>query len=782
MSRGGCLSTLTTLAIGAFAVLLGAHAPAYAAEWVASVELEGNKRVESDAIRVHVTAVPGKPLERAVVDHDIKDIYSMGFFDNVWATLRRTPSGIQLVYHVAERPYVEEIRFNGVKKVKAQDLEAVINVTPRTIFDPQRAFQGLEQARKHYSSQGYPDAKIGFEMEVGPNNAGTLRYTVDEGKLIRIQHIRFEGVKAFKPRKLRKLMTTRQAWIMSWLTGAGLLNEDELNTDVERLTAFYYDNGYLHVRVDEPKIERTEDGIDVTLKIDEGPQFRVADIKFTGEVLLPEQELRDTLKFKTGDVFRTSLLRDSIFELTQAYGDLGHAFAEVEPDTDIVSKDNLVNLAFRFKAGPVVNIRRIDIRGNSKTRDNVIRRELALSEGQRFSGTGLQKSKRNIRALGFFDNVELTTNRTDKEDQVDLAVEVKEGRTGSFSAGAGFSSADSFLFNARIAERNLFGRGQRLVLNGDIGTIRQNFQLSFTEPWFLGTPVSVGFDVFDWSLEYDQFRRSGTGFALRSSYPLWRLEKHTVWGLSLEDWRTGIEYRLEQATIDGLSRGTPPDIVNEEGTNLTSSIKPSVSRNTLDHPFDPTEGSRQSLSSEFAGLGGDSDFVKVELEARWFIPAGTVAGRKLVWATGGEVGWGLGDSGESGEELPAFERYFPGGINSIRGFPARSLGPTQTFPIDDRTGRMTTQEIGGSQQLILNNELIIPLLTEVGVKGVLFFDCGNAFRASDGIDFGDLRYAAGWGIRWLSPFGPLRIEIGYPLDRKHGEDAQVFQFAFGSPF
>jgi outer membrane protein insertion porin family len=761
-------------------VCLGAAGAA--AEQLSSVRLEGNRRVESNAIEGHITAAAGGELNRTVVDHDIKEIYAMGFFDNVWATVRRTGAGAELVYHVAERPYIEEIRFNGVNKVKTQDVEAVINVTPRTIFDPQRAFAGLEQARKFYSSQGYPDAKLDFEMEVGPDNSGVLRYTVEEGKLIRVEQIRFEGVKAFKKRKLKKLMTTREAWLFSFLTGAGLLNEDELNTDVERLTAFYYDNGYIHVRVDEPQIDRVGDGLVVTMKLDEGPQFHVRDIRFEGDVLMSEDKLLDHLKFKSGDVFRTSLLRDSIFELTEAYGDLGHAFAEVEPDTDTNAKDQTVNIAFHFKAGEVVNIRRIDIAGNSKTRDKIIRRELAVTEGQRFSGTGLQRSKRNVRRLGFFDEVDLTTNRTEKPDEVDLLVKVKEGRTGAFSAGAGFSSADSFLFNARISERNLFGRGQRLVLNGDIGTIRQNFQFSFTEPWFLNRPLAAGFDIFDWSLEFDRFRRGGTGFALRSSYPVWRLGFQDVFGVSLSTVRAGLEYRLEQAEIDGVSGDAPPDIVEEQGTRLTSSVTPSLVRNTLDHPFDPTDGSRQSASAEFAGLGGDTDFVKLELEARWYVPTWTVVGRKLVWAVGGEVGWGLGDSGRSGEELPVFERYFPGGINSIRGFKTRSLGPTQDVLDDDRQTIVDEEEIGGSQQLIFNNELIIPLLTEVGVKGVLFFDCGNAFLADDGITFGDLRYAAGWGIRWLSPFGPLRIEIGYPLDRREGEKSSVFQFAFGSPF
>jgi outer membrane protein insertion porin family len=248
--------------------------------------------------------------------------------------------------------------------------------------------------------------------------------------------------------------------------------------------------------------------------------------------------------------------------------------------------------------------------------------------------------------------------------------------------------------------------------------------------------------------------------------------------------RMGLEYKIEQATIDGLSGIAPPDvhIDAEKSPRITSSMSPSLTRNTLDHPYDPTEGSRQSLSAEFAGLGGETKFIKLELEARFFVPLVTVLERQLVWAIGGEVGWGVGEDGSSGEDLPVFERYFPGGINSIRGFEPRSLGPKQEVVVDDRTGRTRGEEIGGSNEFIVNNELIFPILKEVGVKGVLFFDAGNAFLAEDGIDFSDLRYAVGWGIRWLSPFGPLRIELGYPLNEEPGDKTSVIQFAFGSPF
>lgn len=779
MSRALAVFVCVSLTLSSLPSMLAAEA----GQRVVDVRVEGNRRVDTASIRVQIGLTPGDAVDRSAIDRDIKAIYGMGFFDNIFVTFRDAPGGVIVTYLVEERPYITKIEFSGVKEVEEEDLEAVINVTPRTIFDPRRVADGLEAARKFYTSEGYPDAEIGFEVEVDADNNAVVRYTVEEGELIRVGEIVFEGVSAFSHRELRKLMTTRTEWAFSFLTGAGLLNEDELATDVERITAYYYDHGYLQARVDEPSVERHDDELIVTIKIDEGPLFRVGEIFFDGDVLLPEDDLIKRLELKQGGVFRASALRESIFALTEAYGDLGYAFAEITPDTRIVASREEMDIKFHFEAGKVVTIRRIEVRGNTKTRDEIIRRELALDEGQRFSGSGLQASKRAIRRLGFFDEVELSTARTDQDDQVDLIVEVKEGRTGAFSAGAGFSSADSFLFNARISEENLFGRGQRLVLNADIGTIRQNFRLAFTEPWFRDIPLSVGFDLFSWKLEFNRFTRGGTGFALRSSYPLRRLGLASFMGFSLNRVRAGLEYKFEKSQIDGVEFSAPPDVKDEEGSSLTSSVIPSLFRNTLDHPFDPTSGSRQSIAAEIAGLGGDSDFWKVDVSGRWFFPMGEVWGeREVVFSVGATAGYGLGQSGESGEELPVFERYFPGGINSVRGFDTRELGPTQQVcPKQGIDDDCSDEQIGGSSQLVINNEFIVPLIPDVGVKAVAFFDIGNAFLADDAFDPGEYRYAAGWGIRWLSPFGPLRVEVGYPLDKKDGEDSPVILFSFGAP-
>ncbi|MFN2427328.1 MAG: outer membrane protein assembly factor BamA [Candidatus Binatia bacterium] len=760
---------------------------------VTAVLVEGFRRVEESAIRIHITHPTGVGLDEAAVDLDVKSIFRMGFFENVWVTTRPAPGGVVLVYHVAERPYVAKIEFEGNENVDKADLEAVVGVRARTVFDPQKAWEGLREARKVYASEGYPDADIRYQLVPDADGNATVLYVIDEKNEVLVEEINFEGVSAFSEFKLRSVMSTRRAWFLSWFTGSGVLKDEELKTDVERLTAFYYDNGYIQVRVDDIEVTRVEDELVLTVRIEEGDQYRIGNIRFEGEVLEEQAKLVESSGLKSGEIFKPSRLRESIFAVTEAYGDLGRAFAEAVPLTDVHPETKTVDIGFRMTAGPVVSVDRIEIRGNTKTRDEVVRRELRQQEGEQFTGKGLRQGTTRVRRLGIFDEVKVESTRTDEPDKVNLVVDVKEGRTGTFSAGAGFSSEDSLLANARITERNLFGRGQTATFNVDFGARRRNFRLAFTEPWAFDIPLLIGVDAFSWSFQFSDFERGGTGMSLRASYPLWELGLRDVLGASLDDIRAGIEYRIENTVIDGISRTAPANIRIEDGTRLTSSVRPSIARNTIDMPFDPTEGSINSISAEFAGLGGDNDFTKVDISSRWYFPFYKAeSGWKLVYSIAGTFGYGFGNGGTSGVELPLSERYFPGGINTVRGFQARTLGPRQRF-FDNESGDSRSSEVGGSSQLIINNEIIFPIIPDAGVKGVLFFDAGNAWMREEGdgpfpatnangIDFADLRLATGVGLRWLSPFGPLRIEIGFPLNSESQDEESLVLFSFGTPY
>ncbi|HZR83069.1 MAG TPA: outer membrane protein assembly factor BamA [Candidatus Binatia bacterium] len=757
-----------------------------AAPTIGEIRIEGNQRVDQEAIRVHIKSRPGEPYDAEKVDQDLRAIYGMGFFEDVSVELEEPAAGGEtLVFRVKERPFITAVRIEGGEAPKREDLESALKVRPRTIYDPEKVRRGIADAHRVFEEKGYLDAKIDPQLEpgAGPNEV-ELVYKIDEGEKIRITDIDFEGNERFSARELRGVMQTKEKGLFSFITGSGTLNREALKTDVERLTAYYYDNGYVAVKIDEPRVERKEDSLRVVIKIDEGDKYDFGNIDFAGDVPPPGPE-RDALfqqiEAVKGEVFRASILRDDVTKLTDFFGDEGYAFANVEPETLIRPEQKTVDVTFRVSKGKPVSIGQIQITGNTKTRDKVIRRELKVAEQEPFSATKLRRSRDALQRLGFFSDVNVTTRKGATEDQINLAVDVKEGSTGAFSAGAGYSSGDQFLFNVRISENNLFGRGQRIVLNADVGSIRRNIYLSFTEPYLLDTRLLGQVTLFNTELDYGDFTRDATGFALRALYPFEEVGLYNIGWLSLEDTSFGLEYRLERARIFDIRFDSPPAIFAEQGTTLISAVSPQLLRNTLNHAYDPTAGSFQELTFELAGLGGDEKYYLFQGRGRWYVPIYRVRDLgTFVYSVGGTVAYGRGEAGQSGKEIPLVQRFFPGGINTVRGYETRTLGPRQDS-FDPQGNVINNKPIGGTNEFVLQNEIIFPILQSVGVKGVVFFDMGNAFLEAQGIDFGDLRYAIGAGIRWLSPFGPLRIEYGIPLNIKDDEKKSSILFSFGAP-
>lgn len=765
------------------------------------VRISGNDRVEEEAIRVYLRSRPGEPLNEETVDSDIRAIYGMGFFSNVEAHVSEENGRTILTYQLYERPLVREVRVEGNKALSKEEFETAVKIHPRTIFNPIKVRRGIEEAKKAYEKKGFLDAEITYRTETTEAGEAIVTFTVAENDKIGVTEVIFEGNTAFPSDRLKAIMATRQKNFLTRFLNVGVLNRDALKTDIERLTAFYYDNGYINVRIDEPKVERREDGLVVTIRIDEGEQFQVGEVGFSEDVPGGPEEAKRRVALEPGTTFKASTLRDDVFRLTGYFSDMGYAFVNVEPETEVDPEEKTVHVTYRVDKGPEVYVDRIEIAGNTKTRDKVIRRELRIAEQTLFTATGLQYSRERVQRLGFFEDVNLTTQRGARNDLLNVLVDVKEAQTGAFSIGAGFNSATSVVASARVQENNLMGRGQQLVVGGSIGTRYRNSTISFTDPYFLDTNLTFGVDLFDWRFAFEDFDRSGLGGGVRFFYPLTALGYESAWGFPLEDVRFGLQYQWERARISNFDPITPDAIRAEKGTKTTSTLTPTLFRNTLNHPFDPTAGSLQQISLGYAGLGGDTDFTKAELEARFFFPVyNSPKWGTFTWMTGGFLGYGIGDIdftekshiGTRDEkiledDLPLFERYFPGGINSIRGFGERSLGPREAVRVtisdpDAPSGRRVKtylRPIGGSQQLVLNNEISFPLVQQLNLKGVVFSDIGNAFTQRQGIDFGDLRYSVGAGIRWRSPFGPIRVEMGRALNAKQDERTSTMHFSFG---
>ena len=798
--------TFTKIAVKLSAVLLslclvGAYSyQAYGQEKVAlkDIKITGNLRVEDDGIRLHLKSRPGEPFDPATVEQDVKAIYRMGFFDDVQAEL--SPDGV-LTYAVKEKPFIREVKIQGASQVGRDKIESAFGVGPRTILDRTKVADGVDKVRKLYSEQGYVNAAVDHSVTVEASNQAVITLDITEGSRQLIKRVMFEGNKNFGDGELKDLIATKEEWIFSFITNRGVLDRDMLTNDVAILSNHYNDHGYVEHKIDDPVILRARDGLEVVFRVHEGPQYRVGKVEIGGELIQDGRQMLKSVKLTTGQIFRGSRLRDDVTTLSDMYSNKGFAFVQVDPVTKVNEKQKIVDVALVITKGPPVYFNRVLVAGNNKTRDKVVRRELLANEQDLYSGTKVTQSRNALQRTGYFEDVQVTTKKTDQPDTLDLLVDVKEGPTGTFQVGGGYSSGDGFLFNANIAEKNLMGRGQGISGNFSIGSSRQDFILSANDPYFNDSKVALGIDAFNTTREYEDFDERKLGFGINTSYPLKELslpffgrvksegnkgsdvlasnDALTVWDYM----RGGVSYDLTREKIGGISSSASPSIIAEEGTSLTSSVTPNVSYDSRDHFFAPTEGTKSAFSIKMAGLGGDSRFIKSDISGRWHYPLlkDPKWGGNWVLALGGQLGYGVGlaDRNSGQKDLPLFERYFLGGINSVRGFADRSLGTRAPSNCDvNGLNCKSTEVIGGEKAMALNTELLFPIMESYGLRGVAFFDMGNAFDSS--FSFTDLRRSIGAGVRWMSPFGPLRVELGFPLNKQPHDETSVLGFSIGS--
>ena len=771
-------------------VFIGFSLPGFAQEKVVlkEVKIAGNLRVEEDGIRLHIKNRPGELFDRAVVEQDVKAIYRMGFFDDVQAEI--SPDGV-LTYTVKEKPYVREVKIQGNSQIGRDKIETALGVTPRTILDQGRVAEGVDKVRKLYNEQGYVNAKVDYALSVESSNQAVLVLDIVEGTRLLIKKISFEGNRTFSEGELRGLMATKEEWIFSFVTNRGVLDRDILTNDIAILSNHYYDHGYIDHKIDEPIIFRDRDGLEVVIRVDEGQQYRVGKVEIGGDLIQDGKQMLKQVKLTTGQIFRGSRLRDDITTITDMYSDKGFAFVQVDPVTKVNAPEKKVDVALVITKGPPVYFNRVLIAGNTKTRDKVVRRELETTEQELYSGSKVTQSRNALQRTGYFEDVQLTTKKTGQPDTVDLMVDVKEGPTGTFSIGAGYSGGNGFLFNAGVSERNLFGRGQSLNGTFAIGSKQQDFVVSYNEPYLNDSKVALGLTAFNTEQDYPDFDERKIGMAVTTSYPL-KGFTFPFWGdrkieaskgsdelnrdppLTMWDYmRTSMAYEFTKDNISNIESGAPASIRDAEGSSLTSAVIPGFTYDSRDHFFNPTEGTKSLFAVKLAGLGGDSRFIKTDLGARWYYPLlkDPNWGGSYVLALGGALGYGVGyaKSSSNGHDLPLFERYFPGGINSVRGFADRSLGPKEDGDV-----------VGGDKQAIMNVELLFPIAEQYGLRGVAFFDVGQAFGSSQSISWGEFRRSVGMGARWISPFGPLRVELGFPLNKKSGDDTSVLGFSAGN--
>jgi outer membrane protein insertion porin family len=750
---------------------------------IAEIRIRGNQRVDDDAIRIQISSRVGEPLDRATVSRDIKAIYRMGFFKKVTARTTRSGGQVILTYDVEERPLVSEVRFDGMTAFKATDdkVRGAVKIQPRSIFDPIHVVETIKNLEAIYREKGYLDVAVNYKLIPEPDNRAAVVFDIKEGPLVRIGEIRFVGNHAFKAKQLRNFIETRPHNILSFLFNTGLLDRKMLAADVDRLKTFYYQHGYLNAQVAEPTITRKGNSLIITFKINEGAPYRIGTITFEGDLKVPVQELRKRLTLKPGQPFQGLKLQHDVLTLSDFYTDRGYAFANVDPRTQVDPLTHSINVTIRITPGEKILVDRISISGNVRTRDYVIRRQLAIEEQEPYSAAKIRASKARLDRLGLFSQTQISTTPGREPDQVDLNVAVKEAQTGTFSIGGGIDTVDGAFGNASIGERNLFGTGNSATFSALFGFLFRNIDLNFTDPYFLDMPLTFSIDLFDTEYFMFGFTQVAYGIGFHTLYPLSELGLTELGPFSLNTVSAGVGYKFQQMGITDIGPYEPAAITQYHGYALVSEIIPTLQRMTVDNPADPRSGSSQSASIEFAGAGGDSYFVKAILHSRWFLPIIDSSWfGQWVYSLGVDYGIGTALQPAPGGNLPLYERFFPGGIDSVRGYEFFSLGPN--IPIFNNVGQpIGYTQIGGSKELLLSTEVTFPILESFGLRGVVFVDAGNAYLLQQSITLPSLAAAWGIGIRWRSPFGPIRLEYAIPINPKPGYVIDNFVFGGGSP-
>lgn len=721
---------------------------------VTEILIKGLKRIERGSIIPRLSQRIGEPLSPEKTSSDIKTIYKMGYFDDVKVEIEPFEGGIRVVYLVKEKPTIVNVSFQGNKKFEDSALREKITLTSGAIADITLINDNAIKLRKFYEEEGYFLAKVVPILKVVREGEVSVTYQIEEGSKVKIKKIEISGNKEISERKIKKAMKTSERGIFSFITGTGFYKKDEIRDDIERIKDLYHNNGYIKVAVSDPEIKLSDDkkSMTIVIKISEGDQYKVSSVSISGNKAFSEEEIRKRIKLSPKKIFSKGVLREDIVAITDLYSNNGYALISVYPDLIPDESRKETEVIYKIDEGDKYTIGRIEISGNTKTRDKVIRREVKLDEGDVFDASALKRSYERINNLQFFDAVEVLPKPDPDRKIVDLDIKVKERPTGFLSVGGGYSSVDKFIGMVDITQANLFGKGQYIKLRGELGGKSSFYELSFRDPYFMDKPITFSTSIYNTTRKYSNFDKKASGFDVSFGKSFW------------EYWGASITYNYEKATISNIEEGASNIIREQEGTATTSSISLSIGRDSRDNILDTLRGSKNVVYTTFAGLGGTNAFYKIIFDSGWYFPLFDVSTIHLR----GRIGYA---TGIFGKELPLYERYYVGGIYTVRGLNYGDAGPKD---IND-------EPIGGTKELILNAEYIFPLLPELKLKGIVFFDAGRSYGSGE--TFGsDLRYTAGGGVRWISPMGPIRIEWGYNLDKRKGEPSNKVEFTFGTFF
>lgn len=737
---------------------------------VKSVEIRGNKRIELPAIAGRLTLKADDPYTPENVRGQVKILYDTAFFEDVQVETESVPGGTAVVFVVREKPFITEIVYDGNENLSDDKLKEKTTIKSQAFLDQQQAKESAEKIRLAYQEDGYYSAQVVPVVQTLDEDRKRLTFFVKEGDKARVKAVIFEGLRAATKDEMFKVAATRE-WIPwyglvtqmklpSFLSDAGILKREELTNDVERIKEVLLNKGYLNVQVSLPSVELTEDKkwFLVTFNVSEGEPFTVAEVGFRGYTVFEETELREGVKIKEGEIFQRAKIRDEITRLTDMYGGKGYAFADVVPNVNPNNEERTASIILQIKEGEMMRIRQININGNDKTRDNVIRREIRVDEQDVIDTPSLKRSFQRLNNLSFFETVEILPAQVEA-DKVDLNVRVKEKPTGQFSVGGGFSTLDKLVAIADITEGNMGGNGYMGRIRGQLGQQRSLGLITFRNPYLNDSLTSAQLDIYRSITNYFSYFEEKSGASV-------------TFGRWLSEYVTGsISLVAEQLEFSDPQEGICPDLIplvcRQLGNQTTTGFRTSIYRDTRDYYLDPRTGWRVGGGVDIGTpyLGGSNNFVKYNVDVMKYTPL-PFDTRVSIRARYGAV------EALGGTQVPLTERFFVGGINTVRGFVFGTAGPV--VPNFYST-------LGAAKELIFNTDFIFTISSDAKLNGVIFFDYGKGFDDNEPVSF-KLRPAAGLEGRWISPFGPLRAAYGINLAPRTGERTGVFEFTIGSLF
>ncbi|MCL4767381.1 MAG: outer membrane protein assembly factor BamA [Hyphomicrobiaceae bacterium] len=754
--------------------------PAKAQGVVRDIQVVGNRRVEPETVRSYLQFNVGDPYDAGKADRSLRALFATGLFADI--EIDRQDGAV--IITVVENPVVNQVAFEGNSEVDAATLEAEVQLKPRSVYTRSRALSDAQRILDVYRRQGRFAAVVEPKLIELEQNRVNVVFEINEGTATKVKGIHFVGNRAFSDSQLRDIITTTQAGWFDFLKGNSIYDPDRLSLDRELLRQYYLKNGYADARIvsGSAELDRDGSGFFLTFVIEEGELYSFGEVRI--ESALPDlrpDTLRGELLTKPGDIFNASDIDKTVEKLTLVVSEQGFAFARVRPRADRNPAVRAIDLVYDIDEGPRVYIDRINIVGNMRTKDHVIRREFRLAEGDAYNPMLVDRAKKRLQALGFFKSAEVKRRPGSAHDRVVLDVEVVEQPTGELSFGAGYSTNEGVIGDVSITERNLLGNGQFLRLK--VGGSMERFQidLSFTEPRFLDRNIAAGFDLFH--KEVDQtsessFRSRRTGGSLRMGFPI----AENLW--------MSTSYTLSHDNIFDVHPSASRAVLQAEGTSLTSAIGSAVTYDTRNHPRNPNRGLYFQVGSDFAGVGGDVQYIRVQGEGRAYYPITekiTFVGRVV----GGHIdGWG-------GEDVRLLDLYYRGG-ETVRGFDRAGYGPRDTA---------TGDSLGGKTFWAATAEVRFPLPLipdELGMSGAVFADAGSLFGASDftksisgscGVpvlpgerpnvclaDDATIRSSVGVGLLWNSPLGPLRLDYAYALTKESYDKTQQIRFGASTKF